>query len=181
MSATVTLHDKTFRQSISHEQLIEAISRVGRQITHDYANKECPLFLGVLNGAFMFMGELLQHIDLNCEVSFVKLASYSGTATTGKVQELIGLSKSIKGRHVIIVEDIVDTGGSIDHLYQLLTAHHPASIAVATLLFKPSSYNKTYKIDYPALEIPDKFIVGFGLDYNQLGRNLKDIYELATE
>ena len=171
MSATVTLFDKTFRRSISHEQLIEAISRVGRQITLDYAHKECPLF----------MGELLQHIDLNCEVSFVKLASYSGTATTGKVQELIGLSKSIEGRHVIIVEDIVDTGGSIDHLYQLLTVHHPASIAVATLLFKPSSYNKTYKIDYPALEIPDKFIVGFGLDYNQLGRNLKDIYELATE
>lgn len=181
MSATVTLFDKTFRRSISHEQLIEAISRVGRQITHDYAHKECPLFLGVLNGAFMFMGELLQHIDLNCEVSFVKLASYSGTATTGKVQELIGLSKSIKGRHVIIVEDIVDTGGSIDHLFKLLTAHNPASIAVATLLFKPDSYRKTYKIDYPALEIPDKFIVGFGLDYNQLGRNLKDIYELATE
>ena len=181
MSATVKLNDKTFQLSIPHEQLIKAISRVGGQISHDYADKECPLFLGVLNGAFMFMGELMQHIDLNCEVSFIKMASYSGTASTGKVQELIGLSKSIEGRHVIIVEDIVDTGGSIDHLFKLLTAHKPASIAVATLLFKPDSYRKTYKIDYPALEIPDKFIVGFGLDYNQLGRNLKDIYELATE
>ena len=131
MSATVTLNDKTFQLSIPHEQLIKAISRVGSQISHDYADKECPLFLGVLN--------------------------------------------------VIIVEDIVDTGGSIDHLFKLLTAHNPASIAVATLLFKPDSYRKTYKIDYPALEIPEKFIVGFGLDYNQLGRNLKDIYELATE
>lgn len=181
MSATVKLNDKTFQLSIPHKQLIKAISRVGSQISHDYADKECPLFLGVLNGAFMFMGELMQHIDLNCEVSFIKMASYSGTASTGKVQELIGLSKSIEGRHVIIVEDIVDTGGSIHHLFKLLTAHNPASIAVATLLFKPDSYRKTYKIDYPALEIPDKFIVGFGLDYNQLGRNLKDIYELATE
>lgn len=95
MSATVTLNDKTFQLSIPHEQLIKAISRVGSQISHDYADKECPLFLGVLNGAFMFMGELMQHIDLNCEVSFIKMASYSGTASTGKVQELIGLSKSI--------------------------------------------------------------------------------------
>ena len=176
MSATVKLNDKTFQLSIPHEQLIKAISRVGGQISHDYADKECPLFLGVLNGAFMFMGELMQHIDLNCEVSFIKMASYSGTASTGKVQELIGLSKSIEGRHVIIVEDIVDTGVTMKHLLETLQARKPKEIRIATLLLKPDKLKVELDIHYVAMRIPNDFIVGYGLDYDGLGRNYRDIY-----
>ena len=163
---TIRLHDKTFRLSIPHDRLVGAIGEVAQRINRDYARRECPLFLGVLNGSFMYMAELLQHIDFTCEVSFVKLASYNGTSSTGAVQELIGLTNNLRGRHIIIVEDIVDTGGSI---------------SVSTLLFKPEAYKKEHKIDYYAMAIPDKFIVGYGLDYDQLGRNLKDIYELAAE
>ena len=178
---TIRLHDKTFRLSIPHDRLVGAIGEVAQRINRDYARRACPLFLGVLNGSFMYMAELLQHIDFTCEVSFVKLASYNGTSSTGAVQELIGLTNNLQGRHIIIVEDIVDTGGSIEHLIRSLIGHNPASISVSTLLFKPEAYKKEHKIDYYAMAIPDKFIVGYGLDYDQLGRNLKDIYELAAE
>ncbi len=176
---TVRLHDRTFRRLIPHARLQKAIAAVARRIGRDYAEKETPVFLGVLNGSFMFMGELLQRIGFDCEVSFVKLASYAGLNSSGQVKELIGLNGSVAGRHVIIVEDIVDTGESIEHLIRALAGYRPASVAVATLLLKPEVYRKEIKIDYCALEVPDRFIVGFGLDYNQLGRNLKDIYEVA--
>lgn len=175
----IHLHDKSFRPAYSHKQISEAIARVATQINADYAGKECPLFLGILNGSFMFMGELMQHIDLACEVSFIKMASYNGTKSMGDINDLIGLTDNIKGRNIIIVEDIVDTGNSYEHILQLLEAHAPASIAIATLLFKPEAYTKTYPVAYCAMEIPDKFIIGFGLDYDGLGRNYKDIYELA--
>ncbi len=175
----VRLADKEFRPLIPHEKVMEAIERVAQQINQDYKDKELPLFLGVLNGSFMFMAELVQRINCVCETSFVKIASYRGTSSSGRVQELIGLTNSLQGRHVIIVEDIVDTGSSIDYLMRSLAGHQPASVAVATLLFKPDAYKKSYRIDYRALEIPDRFVVGFGLDYNQMGRNLRGIYELA--
>lgn len=177
----VTLGDKTFELSIPYDILDDAIGKVAARINTDYGEKETPLFLGVLNGAFMFISELLQKIDFNCEVSFVKLSSYHGTYSTGTVTELIGLKDNIRGRHVIVVEDIVDTGESIAHLMNSLVGHQPASVEIATMLFKPKSYRKEFNIKYPAMEIPNDFIVGFGLDYNQLGRNLRDIYKIVDE
>ncbi|MBP3548789.1 MAG: hypoxanthine phosphoribosyltransferase [Rikenellaceae bacterium] len=177
----VKLHDKTFEVMISAEEIDRAVEQVAEQINADYADRETPLFLGVLNGSFMFMSDLMKKVDFNCELSFVKLASYAGTSTTGKVQELIGLKNNIEGRHVIVVEDIVDTGESIEHLMRSLSGHNPASVEVATLFFKPNSYSKQIPIKYKALEIGNEFIVGYGLDYDQLGRNLKDVFVVVNE
>ena len=158
----------------------EAVEAVAQRINADYAGKETPLFLGILNGSFMFMSDLIKKIEFNNELSFVKLASYEGTCSTGCVKNLIGLNNSIEGRHVIIVEDIVDTGESIEHMIKELEARNPASVEVCTLFFKPGSYRKTLPIKYRAMEIGNEFIVGYGLDYDQLGRSLKDIY-VVTE
>ncbi len=177
----VKLHDKTFRVMIPAEQLDAAIDKVAAQINTDYADRDTPLFLGVLNGAFMFMSELMKKIDFNCELSFVKLASYAGTSSSGKVSELIGLKNNIEGKHVVIVEDIVDTGESMEHLLRSLSGHRPASLEIATLFFKPNAYKKDFPIKYKALEIGNEFIVGFGLDYDELGRNLKDIYVVTDD
>lgn len=177
----VTLKDKTFELFIPYDKIHASIVGLGARINEDYKGKDTPLFLGVLNGSFMFMGELMQNIDFNCELSFVKLTSYRGTKSSGKVSELIGLQDNIEGRHVVIVEDIVDTGESIDHLMRSLIGHQPASIEVATLLFKPDAYKKEVPIKYSALSIPNDFIVGFGLDYDQLGRNLPDIYKIVEQ
>ncbi|MBQ5609445.1 MAG: hypoxanthine phosphoribosyltransferase [Rikenellaceae bacterium] len=177
----VTLHDKTFEEMIPAEQIDRAVAQVAEQINADYADREAPLFLGVLNGSFMFMSDLMKKVEFSCELSFVKLASYVGTSTTGKVQELIGLKNNIEGRHVIVVEDIVDTGESIEHLMRSLSGHNPASVEVATLFFKPNSYSKSIPIKYKALEIGNEFIVGYGLDYDQLGRNLKAVYVVVNE
>lgn len=178
---TVKLHDHLFRLIIPYSRLEKAIGEVASRINSDYNDKERPLFIGVLNGSFMFMSELLKNIEFECEVSFIKIASYNGIANSQNISELIGLTSELRGRHVIIVEDIVDTGHSIDHLLRSVSALGPASIAVATLILKPDVYDKKHKIDYCAIEVPDKFIVGFGMDYDQLGRNLKGIYEIADE
>ncbi len=177
----VKLHDRTFEVMIPGSEIDKAISAVAERINRDYRDQETPLFLGVLNGSFMFMSELMKKIDFNCELSFVKLASYSGTNSTGEVQELIGLKNNIEGRNVIIVEDIVDTGESIEHLIRSLVGHRPKSIEVVTLFFKPGSYSKEFPIKYSAMSIGNEFIVGFGLDYDQLGRNLKDIYVVVDD
>ena len=174
---TVTIKDKTFRKSISHEQLLERISALADRINVDLAGTN-PIFLGVLNGSFMFIADLFKYVNIECEVSFVKVASYEGTDTTGKVKQLLGLNEDLKGRTVVIVEDIVDTGITIDHVYRDILAKEPAQIKVATLLYKPSAYTKQVPIDYVAVEIPNEFIVGYGLDYDGLGRNLKDIYTI---
>ncbi len=177
----VKVKDKTFKIFKSYEEIAAAIDALAERIEADYADKECPLFLGVLNGSFMFASELMQRVSLESEIQFVKLASYEGTNSTGKVSSLIGLKNDIAGRHVVIVEDIVDTGGSIDHLMKALAELHPASVEVATLLWKPASYAKHYPIKYAAMEIPNDFILGFGLDYDELGRNLRDIYKIVDE
>ena len=174
----VKLHDKTFELSIPYAELDKAITALGDKINEDYKDVDTPLFLGVLSGAFMFMSELMQKINFPCELSFVKLSSYSGMASTGKVQELIGLRNNIEGRHVIIVEDIVDTGHTIVALKQILADAGAKESYICTLLLKPEAYKQDVKIDYTAIEIPNKFIVGFGLDYDELGRNYKDIYVL---
>ena len=168
MDKVIKLHDRKFRVMIPAAKIDEAVTAVAQRINADYADKDTPLFVGVLNGSFMFMSDLIKKIEFNSELSFVKLASYEGTQTTGDVKCLIGLNQSLEGRHVIIVEDIVDTGESIERMVRDLEKLHPASIAVCTLFFKPGSYRKQIPIDYRAME------------YNQLGRNLKDIY-VVTE
>ncbi len=177
----IRLRDKTFREHITYKEIEEKVRLLASRINADYAGKQRPLFLGVLNGSFMFMAELVKNIDFDCEISFVKIASYEGTMSSGSVTELIGMPGNLEGRHVIVVEDIVDTGASIEHIMRNLRGHNPASVAVATLLFKPEAYKKEEKIDYPVLSVPDLFVVGFGLDYDQLGRNLTDIYILDEE
>ena len=176
MKNVIRPHDKTFRVMIPAAQIDSAVAAVAERINADYRDKQLPLFIGVLNGSFMFMSDLMKKIEFDCELSFVKLASYCGTCTTGDVRSLIGLNNSIEGRHVIIVEDIVDTGESIEHMVRDLESRKPASISVCTLFFKPASYSKTVPVEYRAMEIGNEFIVGYGLDYDQLGRNLKDVY-----
>ncbi|MFR9513218.1 MAG: hypoxanthine phosphoribosyltransferase [Rikenellaceae bacterium] len=181
MDAKIKIKDLKFEIMIPAEQIDNAVAAVAEKINSDYAGVETPLFLGVLNGSFMFMSDLMKKIEFNSELSFVKLASYVGTSTTGTVKNLIGLSTSLEGRHVIVVEDIVDSGNSIDHLTRQLAALNPASVKVCTLFFKPKAYVKQIPIDYVAMEIGNEFIVGYGLDYDQLGRNLKDIYVVCNE
>ncbi len=182
MASKIKVKDLTFEVMIPSERVDQAVESVAKRLNVDYANSaKPPIFLGVLNGAFMFMSDLMKKIELECELSFVKLASYEGTSTTGAVKNLIGLNGSIEGRDVIIVEDIIDSGNSIEHLVGMLSAQNPASIKVCTLFFKPKAYQKQIPIDYVALEIGNEFILGYGLDYDQLGRNLKDIYVVCDE
>ncbi len=176
---SVQLHDKTFDEFIPAQEIQQAISRLAARINADYRERPKPLFLGVLNGSFMFMADLVKQIDFDCEISFVKLASYAGTRSTGRITELIGLTDNLRDRHIIVVEDIVDTGQSIEHLLRSLVGHQPASIEIATMLFKPEAYKKEIEVKYSAIDIPNDFIVGYGLDYDQLGRNLPDIYKIS--
>lgn len=174
----IKLHDKKFRIFIPSEKIQQSIAEVARQLNDNYKDKEKPLFLSVLNGSFMFTADLLKNIDFQCEISFIKLSSYSGTSTTGEVNEVLGLSSSVQGREVIILEDIVDTGNTVVELHNILKKRGASAIKICTLLLKPDAYKKELPIDYVALKIPNDFIVGYGLDYNQLGRQYKDIYTL---
>ena len=149
-------------------------------INHDLEGKE-PLFLSVLNGAFMFTADLMKRITIPCEVSFIKLSSYEGTSSTGQVRQLMGLNQCIKGRTVVIVEDIVDTGLTMQKLLELLQAQEPAEVHIATLLLKPDKLKVPLHIEYAAMQIPNDFIVGYGLDYDGFGRNYKDIYTVVSD
>ncbi len=180
MKDIIQLHDRRFKVMISAEEIDRAVEAVATRINADYSDCDTPIFLAVLNGSFMFLSDLIKKIDFTNEISFVKLASYEGTESTGAVKNLIGLNGSLEGRHIVIVEDIVDTGKSIEHMVELLQAQHPASVAVGTRFFKPASDQKQIPIKYRAMEIGNEFIVGYGLDYDQLGRSLKDIY-VVTE
>jgi len=174
----VRLHDLHFEPFISEAELGRAIGAVAADINTAYAGKR-PLFVGVLNGAFFFASELIKRITIECEITFVKVASYHGTTSTGQVSQLIGLNERISGRHVVVVEDIVDTGNTIEHLLGVLADHQPASVNVATLLFKPDAYKKDLPIAHVALRIPNDFVVGSGLDHDGLGRNLPGILRLV--
>lgn len=177
----IKLHDKVFEVSIPSEKIQEAVKSVADQISADYSADDCPIFLSVLNGSFMFTADLLKNLNFNCEISFTKLSSYQGTSTTGKVNELIGITQSLKNRVVIVLEDIIDTGTTLEKLVEIIGAQQPREVKVATFLFKPEAYKKDLKIDYIGMEIPNDFIVGYGLDYKELGRNYKDIYTLVSE
>jgi hypoxanthine phosphoribosyltransferase len=171
------LKDKTFRISIPAKDIDKSVAAVADQINNDLRDKH-PLFLCVLNGSFMFAADLMKKLSIQCEISFIKVSSYQGTSTTGSVKQLIGLGDDLKGRHVVIVEDIVDTGITIANVVEQLKKMEPAGIRVATLLYKPEAYTKDIKIDYVAITVPNDFLVGYGLDYDGLGRNLPDIYVL---
>ncbi|HOK60392.1 MAG: hypoxanthine phosphoribosyltransferase [Tenuifilum sp.] len=175
----VKLKDKEFRLSYPEAEIQNDIDLVASKINHDFAKSgEVPFFVSVLNGSFMFTADLLKRITVPCEVSFVKLASYQGTSSTGKVNELIGLNENVTGRTLVVLEDIVDTGITLSKLYEELRKLNPKEIRVATLLFKPEAYKGNIKLDYIGRSIPNDFIVGYGLDYDGLGRNLPDIYTL---
>ena len=172
----IKLHDRYFKLFISNEKIEEAVRKTAEQLNRDYAGSDTPVFLSVLNGSFMFTASLMKYINFLSELSFVKMASYCGTSSTGQVKQLIGLSDSLRGRRVIIVEDIVDTGKTISDMYALLQDMGVSDIRVCTLFLKPGSYKGNVRIDYHAMEIGNEFIVGYGLDYDQLGRQLQDIY-----
>lgn len=177
-NSIIQIHDKNFEVYLSQERIDQAVKTLAQTINSTYATKEV-IFVAVLNGAFMFSSDLLKQINLTCQVSFVKMASYQGTQSTGRVDQLIGLDNSIEGKHIVILEDIVDTGLTLEKLRVLLGNDEPASIATATLLFKPEAFKGKINPEFVGITIPNDFVVGYGLDYNEHGRNLKEIYKLV--
>jgi len=175
----VRVLDKSFREYISESEIVSRIEELAGLINRDYQGREV-VFLGILNGAFLFAAELFKRIKLNAQISFVKLASYEGTGSSGTIKELIGWNEDIRNKDVIITEDIVDTGMTLERIYDELTIRKVAGIKVATLLLKPEAYTKDIPVDYIGFEIPNKFVIGFGLDYNGYARNLPSIYILNT-
>ncbi|MDN3668554.1 hypoxanthine phosphoribosyltransferase [Echinicola jeungdonensis] len=173
----ITLKDKQFVSFIPEEDLKKRVAELGDQLTTDYKGKT-PLVIGVLNGSFMFLSDLLKKIDLEVEVSFVKISSYESMSSTGKINGLIGLNEELEGREVLIVEDIVDTGRSIEHMLKAVKEKKPKNVAVVSLLFKPKALRAPVDVEYIGFEIPNKFVVGYGMDYEGVGRNIKEIYQL---
>lgn len=174
----VKLHDLEFEPYLDQNTLEQTIKELAQRISADYSSKT-PVFLGILNGAFMFMSDLMKHYEGDCEISFTKLASYEGISSTGEVSTLLGAG-NLRGKDVIVVEDIVDTGNTLEHIVEVLKKEGVASYKIASLFLKPEAYKKTLPIDYVGMEIPNKFIVGYGLDYNGLGRNISEIYQLKS-
>ena len=177
--SNIRLHDKSFRPFIDYKKIEEAIDNVAARINEDFKDSEdVPVLLCVLNGSILFTAELMKRLSFNCEIVCVKLSSYVGTQSTGEVRDIIGMTGSVKGKKVIVVEDIVDSGRTIANLIRMMEANGATETKICTMLLKPGCYKLDKKIDYVAMEIPDDFIVGFGLDYDGLGRNIKDIYVL---
>lgn len=174
---SVKVRDKEFELFISEAEILQAIDRIAEQMNKDLDGKD-PLFVCILNGSFMFAAELMKRVTIPSEISFVRMASYQGTKSSGKIKEVYGLEEDIKDRTVVLIEDIVDTGHTMSLILDQLTCDNPKEIKVATLLFKPEALKSDVKLDYVALEIPSDFIVGFGLDYDGYGRNMPDIYKI---
>jgi hypoxanthine phosphoribosyltransferase len=175
----IQIKDKLFSLSIPESEIIKAVKAVANQINTDLAGSD-PLFICVLNGAFMFASDLMKEISFPCEITFIKLSSYEGLYTSGSVKEIIGLNESVVGRNVVVVEDIVDTGITMERILESLVAKGAKDIHVATFLQKPDALQRDIKIDYIAMKIPNDFIVGYGLDYDGYGRNLKNIYTVVS-
>ena len=176
----IKIHDKEFEISIPREEILKEVKRVADEINRDYAGKR-PILLGVLNGCFMFAADLMKNLNIECEISFVKLSSYQGTTTTGVIREVLGLAESIAGRDVIVVDDIVDTGYTKQRMIESRGTREPASVQIASLFLKPARLKVPVDVKYSAFTIPDRFIVGYGLDYDGLGRNLPDVYDVVEE
>ena len=173
----VKIKDKSFKISITEAEIKDRVKAVAQQISKDMEGKN-PLLLGVLNGAFMFAADLMREMTIPCEISFVKLASYQGTTSTGKIKEVFGINEDLTNRTVIIVEDIVESGLTMKQMIESLGTRNPASIHICTLFFKPGKLKENINPEYVAFSIPDDFIVGYGLDYDQQGRGLKDVYTI---
>ena len=180
MGKRVTLKDKTFEVSISESKILERITELAKEMNTELA-KEQPLFVVVLNGAFLFAAELFKRLDFPCEIAFIRVASYEGTSSTGKIRNLLGLETNLAGRSVVIVEDIVDRGDTMMFLLTELNKKNPDRIRISSLLLKPKALLHDIKCDYVGFEVPNDFLVGYGLDYDELGRNLNDIYTLVPE
>lgn len=174
----IQLHDKQFVPFISAQEIDFAIAEMARQVEADFAD-EVPVFVGVLNGAFMVVADFMKHYTKPCEVSFIKMASYEGMETTHEVKQLIGLNQDLTGRTVVVIEDIVDTGNTLEALKMMFKKQNVKHFKIATLFLKPDAYKKDIKLDYVGIRIPNKFIVGYGLDYDGHGRNLPEVYQLA--
>lgn len=182
MKQRVKLLDKCFEVMIPAEEIDKAVEKVAEKLNKDYAScQKPPIFVGVLSGAYMFLADLVRKTTFDNEITFVQISSYDGTQSTGIVKQKLGIDFDVEGRDLIIVEDIVETGHSIKHLLDYLNSLKPRSVEVCTLFFKPEKYLYDMPIKYCALEIGNEFIVGYGLDYDQIGRNLKDIYVLAND
>ncbi|MCP9753569.1 hypoxanthine phosphoribosyltransferase [Lacihabitans sp. CCS-44] len=170
----VEVLDLKFKELITSEQIQERVDDISEKLNERFKGKN-PVFLGILNGSFLFIADIFKKLTIPCEVSFLKIHSYQNTESTGKMKELIGLNQPIEGRHVVILEDIVDTGRTLDFLMKTLEIHNPASISVATLLHKPEAMLVPIQLDYVGFEIQNQFVVGYGLDYNGYGRNSSSI------
>lgn len=176
--SVIKVRDKKFKIYIDEIEIQKQVQRIGKEINRDYAGR-CPLFIVVLNGSFMFASDLFKELTIDAEISFVKLASYQGTKSTGQVVTLIGLDQNIAGRDVIVLEDIVDTGKTMHEFLPGLFNLSPASVKIATLLHKPDALEHPVKLDYIGFNVPNKFLLGYGLDYDGIARNLKEIYQLT--
>lgn len=178
MSDIIKVHDKYFVPYMTEVTVLERIAQLAAQIDKDYAGKK-PLFIAILNGSFMFASDLFKYITIEAEICFIKLASYKGTKSTGQVITAIGLDTDIVDRHVVVLEDIIDTGKTMSEFLPQLQNQQPASLKIAALLHKPEATAYPITIDYLGFSVPDKFLLGYGLDYDGLGRNLKEIYQLT--
>jgi hypoxanthine phosphoribosyltransferase len=176
---SIRIKDKNFKVYLPSEEIQNRIDTIAGQMNEELKDKK-PLFLAVLNGSFLFAADLMKRLTIDCEISFIKVATYHGTSSTGAMKQLIGLNEDLKHRTVVILEDIVDTGFTLESLRAQIMKMEPAEFRVATLLFKPEAYTRDIKIDYIGLEVPNHFLVGYGLDYDGLGRNMEDIYVLDT-
>ncbi|MEA2043662.1 MAG: hypoxanthine phosphoribosyltransferase [Bacteroidota bacterium] len=174
----IKILDKEFEVSITEEQIQKEVKAIAEQMNKDFEGEDV-LFMAILNGAFMFASDLFKHIDIQAQITFVKMASYEGTVSSGNVKRLIGINEDIKGKTVIVLEDIVDTGLTMESIKKQLQGYEPKAIKIATMLHKPDAFQKDYAIDYIGMNIPDRFIVGYGLDYDGYGRNIKEIYTLV--
>lgn len=177
---SIKVHDKTFIPYMKEEEILQRVRAVAEQINLDFKGKK-PLFIAILNGSFMFASDLFKALHIEAEICFIKLASYKGTKSSGQVITAIGLDTDIVGRHVIVVEDIIDTGKTMNEFLPQLMNQQPASLSIATLLHKPEATIYPVNIDYLGFQVPDKFLLGYGLDYDGLGRNLSDIYQLDSQ
>ncbi len=169
--------DKTFEVFITKEEIAKEVASLAQEMNEEYKGEEV-VFIAVLNGSFMFASDLMKEIDLVSEISFIKMSSYHGTESTGRVDELIGLSNDLTGKHVVIVEDIIDSGLTMNKIISLLEMENPKSVKICSLLFKPEAFKGKHKPDYVGFSIPNAFVVGYGLDYNEKGRNLDAIYQI---
>lgn len=173
----VQIHDKSFNLYITAEEIQSKVQELANQINAEYKGKDL-IFISILNGSFMFTSDLMKRISIPCEISFVKVSSYQGVNTSGRVDELIGLNTDINGKHIVILEDIVDTGITMNKIFNYLSLSQPASLKIASLLFKPDAFAGKHKPDYTGFSIPNDFVIGYGLDYNEHGRNYDAIYKL---